>query len=190
MTCYHATDGPFLHSIDQNILSKRQLLSDDSDSCSSFWSRCVRKYCCGHKCVTSKSPLIALFWSFLVSVMFGCLYQYIVLRVIYKYNVSNQVQAYSVMAFLFCFYPLAGCLADIKFGRYKTIDGCMHILLIMLLITMILQLLSLFLPISFSYDDNWTIIGQIIHIILWIFILSSVICCQCKYHSVWHGPAS
>ena len=65
---------------------------------------------------------------------------------------------------------------DIKFGRYKTVDRCMHILLIMLLITMILQLLSLFLPISYSYDDNWTIIGQIIHIIiLWISILASVI---------------
>ena len=138
MTCYHATDGTFFHLMDQNILSKRQLLSDNSDSCSSFWSRCVSKYRRGHKCVTSKSALIALFLSFLVSVMFGCLYQSIVLRVIDKYNLINQVGTYFTMALFFCFYPLAGCLADIKFGRYKTIDRCMHVLLIMLLIIMIL----------------------------------------------------
>jgi hypothetical protein len=28
---------------------------------------------------------------------------------------------YSVVAFLFLFYPLAGCLADIRWGRYKTV---------------------------------------------------------------------
>ena len=28
---------------------------------------------------------------------------------------------YAVLAFLFLFYPLAGCLADIRWGRYKTI---------------------------------------------------------------------
>ena len=29
--------------------------------------------------------------------------------------------AYSLLAFLFLFYPLAGCLADIRCGRYKTV---------------------------------------------------------------------
>ena len=31
------------------------------------------------------------------------------------------VSIYSVVAFLFLFYPLAGCLADIQWGRYKTV---------------------------------------------------------------------
>ena len=31
------------------------------------------------------------------------------------------VTMYSIVAFLFLFYPLAGCLADIRWGRYKTV---------------------------------------------------------------------
>ena len=31
------------------------------------------------------------------------------------------VSTYSMVGFLFLFYPLAGCLADIRWGRYKTV---------------------------------------------------------------------
>jgi muramidase (phage lysozyme) len=35
---------------------------------------------------------------------------------------------YSAAAFLFLFYPLAGCLADIRWGRYKTVVYSVHVI--------------------------------------------------------------
>ena len=36
-------------------------------------------------------------------------------------NYNANFIMYSVVAFLFLFYPLAGCLADIRWGRYKIV---------------------------------------------------------------------
>lgn len=35
---------------------------------------------------------------------------------------------YSLLAFLFLFYPLAGCLADIRWGRHKTVINSLCII--------------------------------------------------------------
>jgi hypothetical protein len=85
---------------------------------------CRRRRCC----VSSKAALLILLWnlilvagfkSFLDPILFGNMFG------------TDEVDAfrvtmfsgfmYSVVAFLFLFYPLAGCLADIRWGRYKTV---------------------------------------------------------------------
>ncbi len=39
------------------------------------------------------------------------------------FDLDNKHQIFGFFAFLYLFYPLTGCLADIRCGRYKTITG-------------------------------------------------------------------
>ena len=139
MTCYHATDGNFDNTEDFKRLFKEPPLTSHAESSTPLWSWCRRKYHLSHRCVTSKSALIMLFWSFIVGLMFGIVYQLVVFR---KNNIANtgfydvnQIDAYSVIALLYGLYPLAGCLADLKLGRYKTVIRSVYMLIAVLFIT-------------------------------------------------------
>ena len=56
---------------------------------------------------------------------------------------------YGGIALITCFFPLAGILADIRFGRYKTIITSIYLVLISLLL---LILSSIFWVLLF-FDD-------------------------------------
>ena len=80
---------------------------------------CRRQRCC----LSSKAALLILLWN--VILIAGC-ESYLdpnFFRAVLKFNndFNRSVIMYSVVAFLFLFYPLAGCLADIRWGRYKTV---------------------------------------------------------------------
>ena len=172
MTCYHAIDGHLYNIEDINGLSQGSPLSNPSDSSISFWSWCKRKYRGGHKCVTSKAAIITLFWSFIVSLIYSYLYLLAISRTIEKHNMNFEIVVYFIMALFLCFFPLAGCLGDIKFGRYKTIDRSIHILLTILVITVILQLPWFFLQSSNSHAVRTTLFYSEL---IMIFIFVSVI---------------
>ena len=74
-------------------------------------------------CVSSKAGLLILVWNLILVAGFkGFLdpnYFRVLLETVDDFNSS--VIPYTVVAFLFLFYPLAGCLADIRWGRYKTV---------------------------------------------------------------------
>ena len=94
-----------------------------------WWQR----YLSGHKCITSKSVLLALIWSISISLEFnstlgGLLFSLITIEI--KYKETYFVCVYAVNAITLCLYPLAGLLADNKFGRYKTIYQSSTFLLI------------------------------------------------------------
>ena len=151
MTCCHAMDGNFYCKENINSLSKVSLLPSYAESSNSLWFSCKRKYLSGHKCVTSKAALLILCWSLIVSFTFGFLYQ---LEMFQQFSRFDEIIVYFLMAFFSCFSPLAGCLADLKYGRYKTIVISMYILLIILLgtVTVLLLwfLLSLAYPVGFD----------------------------------------
>ena len=76
-------------------------------------------------CVKSKAAVAILLWVSLVSLLIGYV-QHTILVTLFKANSIAYFQQYiptlyGLFALLYLFYPLAGCLADVKCGRYKTI---------------------------------------------------------------------
>ena len=81
-------------------------------------------------CIRSKAALLVLCWNILVTVSVGYILEYgLVLATAADYTpYANKLQTYAPVFFgffalLYLFYPLAGCLADIRCGRYRTITN-------------------------------------------------------------------
>ena len=82
------------------------------------------------KCVSSKAALLILLWSFVVGLLSGLL---INLQVIsFGQNAILGISLNAGAVLITCFFPLAGILADIKYGRHKTVVTSLHIVLISL----------------------------------------------------------
>ena len=117
----------------QSPISKdlTQVIEDSNDEATpllvkaTWWSRCVLRYKTTRKCVSSKSALLILFWSFVLGLWNGVvLHPNLYLTLIYM------LAGYGFVALVFCFFPLAGFLADVKYGRYKMIVRSLCILFI------------------------------------------------------------
>ena len=76
-------------------------------------------------CLKSKAALLILYWKMsivMLVVIFTDPGTYRSLFAALPYTTKIIIPViYSLVAFLFIFFPLAGCLADIKCGRYKTV---------------------------------------------------------------------
>ena len=100
--------------------------------------KAITRYKSTRKCVTSKSALLILFWSFVLGLWNGmALYPDLYLR---NFVVSYSFAGYIFVAIVFCFFPLAGFLADVKYGRYKVIIR--SLLLVLMTIPPLLILLG------------------------------------------------
>ena len=98
---------------------------------STWWSRCVLRYKTTRKCVSSKSALLILFWSFILGLWNGvALNPDLYLR---NFTTIYTLAGYGFVALVFCFFPLAGFLADVKYGRYKVVVRSLCIFLICIL---------------------------------------------------------
>ena len=72
--------------------------------------------------------MLTLVWSFLVGIIYELFFQpsdYILIKAVPLRYIST---FYGRSAIVLCFYPLAGMLADNKFGRYKTIMRSLRLL--------------------------------------------------------------
>ena len=78
------------------------------------------RYRTTRKCVSSKAALLVLLWSFVVGLLSGALLNPD-LSVTVLVNADFAFAAYSVVALITCFHPLAGFLADTKCGRFRTV---------------------------------------------------------------------
>ena len=95
---------------------------------STWWSRCVLKCKTTRKCVSSKSALLILFWCFGLGLWNGlALNPDLYLR---NFTLIYTLAGYGFVALVFCFFPLAGFLADVKYGRYKMVVRSLCLLLI------------------------------------------------------------
>ena len=103
----------------------RPLLRNKQQGCcaivrSKFHSRC---------CLRSKATILILVWNFIIVMGLGStfhpnIYTSTLLHIGNTYtNAATIVSGipYGISVFLLLFYPLAGCLADIRWGRYGTI---------------------------------------------------------------------
>ena len=79
-------------------------------------------------CLTSKAAVLILLWNLILVAGLKSFFD----PSFYNYMVGNELIdiksitilsgiVYSVIAFLFLFYPLAGFLADVRWGKYKTV---------------------------------------------------------------------
>ena len=84
----------------------------------SHWS--TSRYRTTRKCVSSRAALLILLWSFVVGLLSG-VFLNPDMSVTVLVNAAFAFVAYSGVALVTCFHPLAGFLADTKCGRYKTV---------------------------------------------------------------------
>ena len=74
------------------------------------------------KCITSKAALITLLWSLAVLLVYSIvLNPDIYVQVFSPLTIWGGLIPYGIVPIVLCFFPLAGFLADTKFGRYKTV---------------------------------------------------------------------
>ena len=98
------------------------------------------------KCVTSKAALLILLWSFLVGLLGGILLiPHLFVATVLNFNFVMTLYVYIGIGFITCFFPLAGILADIRFGRYKTIITSIYLVLPSLLLLFLSSIFWMFL---------------------------------------------
>ncbi len=114
-------------------------------SCYDYWALHKRRYQRAHKCVSSKAALIILVWVFLA--LFTFFITSTSFFVIFYYKVSpSRYEFYYISSLSYCIYSVAGYLADIKFGHYKTVIRSLYLSILFLLIFSVLVLILLFTP--------------------------------------------
>ena len=91
-------------------------------------SMLARRYGNTRKCVSSKAALLILLWSFVVGLLSAMLLNPGDCMTIFP--LEAPLGAYGAVVVFTCFFPLAGILADIKFGRYKTVTTSLFIVLL------------------------------------------------------------
>ena len=144
MSKYQATEG--INNVDtQNRHKLPEVIPPPRSN--SWMSLSFRKYRNVNKCITSKSALLILLWILLVSIILGISYWGVLASIYYSksnittlfttnntralnevYDTGPRIVGYITAAFVFCFYPLAGFLADNRFGRYKTVTKSLYLL--------------------------------------------------------------
>ncbi len=94
-----------------------------------------RRFFITRKCITSRAALLILLGSFPVTLLCMLLlypHTYKFLSTSFNLPYAGLVCSF-IEAIVFCFYPVAGYLADIKVGRYKMILGSLTVFIVGLL---------------------------------------------------------
>ena len=93
--------------------------------------RCRRQRCC----LTSKAAVFILLWNLILvaglkSFFDPSFYNYLVGEELFdiKFITILSGSVYSIIAFLFLFYPLAGFLANVRWGRYKSVANSLCVI--------------------------------------------------------------
>ena len=106
----------------------------------------VRRYGNTRKCVSSNAALLILLWSFVVGLLGAILLNpdlyarltfYLPVNDVFVYIQFGPICAlslYGVVIVLTCFFPLAGILADIRYGRYTTVITSLFIVFLSVLL--------------------------------------------------------
>ena len=140
MSAYHTMEGNFRSKRDigepSHLSTSTISLNISPDNMGSLRCRLERRFNSVHKCVSSKAALLALFWLFIVSMASGLPNTIIDEQfVFYTYRDPYSIITYCILKTPLCLYPLAGFLADNKFGRYKVIITSLFILLTALIVS-------------------------------------------------------
>ena len=164
------THIPLLVSLDKDKQGWRDRLN--------IKARC-RRPCC----LRSKAALLILLWNLIVVTSLSTFFD----PSFYIYSINNisKFQAirdksflfipilYGSSAFLLLFYPLAGCLADTQWGRYKTVFNSVHVILWNFII--IVFFCSIVVAVLLGYHSSVATIVEIVESLSIPFILGIVV---------------
>ena len=76
----------------------------------------------------AKSILLLLFWSFTIKFVYNLIFKIAVILWL-DHNLDVEMEAFSAITFL-CFAPVASFVADVKFGRFKTLVSSTCVIII------------------------------------------------------------
>ena len=133
-------------------------------------------------CIQSKAVILILLWNLLVSFAFqGILDPYFYIALLHNTSISRVTStallssiAFSASAFLLLFYPLAGCLADVKLGRYKATTNSLCAIFWSLLFATIIFAIVIFLNVFIIQLELFMIIiAPVVVPLLLVSVLSS-----------------
>ena len=111
---------------------------------SSDWLKVVSiRYRSSRKCVSSRAALLILAWNIAVAFVSTLTLNPDIYFKLVNYFVV--LCAYGCAAFLLCFFPLAGVLADLRYGRYKTVVS--SLLLMMIAVAALIIISVILLPV-------------------------------------------
>ena len=85
------------------------------------WATLKDRYKNTRKYIKSKGALAVLVWMFTASTLYYFVFNPEIFSKKIGYGSTTYIFAFGVQAIIFCFYPVAGYLADNKYGRYKTV---------------------------------------------------------------------
>ena len=130
------------------------------------WATLKHRYKNTRKYILSKGALAILTWMFTASTLYYLIFDPETFTTATLYNTSGTLYiiVYGVMAIIFCFYPMAGYLADNKYGRYKTVVFGLWLLLPSFIFLAIFLATLLFAP-AFPYNRIFIIITMVISVI-------------------------
>ena len=92
-----------------------------------IWTRVRNRYHATDKFIKSKAAILILAWILILVVLFWGDHLYTIY--IFHEDLRFIPLIYILNGLPLCLYPLAGMLADNKYGRYKTIMGSLYLLL-------------------------------------------------------------
>ena len=125
-------------------------------------------------CLTSKAALLILLWNLILVAGLQSFLDpsYFINFFVQGDKLSIIITSgsiYSGLAFLYLFYPLAGCLADIRWGRYKTVVNSLRVIwgsLVVMAVLVSVAVASVMVPVSLMQDDTYPNIIQTIMLVL------------------------
>ena len=93
-----------------------------------IWTQVRIRYHATDKFIKSKAAILILAWILILGVLFWGDHLYTSISIVHK-DLRWIIAIYILNGLPLCLYPLAGMLADNKYGRYKTIMGSLYLLL-------------------------------------------------------------
>ena len=93
-----------------------------------IWTRVRNRYHATDKFIKSKAAILILAWILILGVLFWGDHLYTSISIVHQ-DLRYVPLIYILNGLPLCLYPLAGMLADNKYGRYKTIMGSLYLLL-------------------------------------------------------------
>ena len=150
----------------QSLLSPAASSQDESDIDDSTTNTTT---CCSKPrgiCLTSKPIILVLVWTMLVGAMYSIAFGFAMtllfdLLPLHLYMSLPFLVFYSSVALLNLFYPLNGLLADVCFGRFKTLLASISLLLISFIVCLTCSALTFHLKLSNNLKGPLNIVSGV-----------------------------
>ena len=163
-------------SNESTLINRRSKWGRVSDKLS-LWKRRYRR---GHKCVSSNAVILILFWSFSVSLIYYSIFE----GGNYLFSTLAPVEYYSFLyapeSFIMCFYPLAGFLADTKYGRFRMVNRSSQLLLLSIFLGVVITgfiILYSFqpVPVSNALHTLFLILLGLLFFLIMVLLLATLV---------------